>query len=207
MELATPNDAVRGRRPRTTLALVVVVLLAVVGGWALYADVWGRSPDTAASSQTIQGAAREATADAAASDDPLPATLAGLDRTSALTGTAARQEVEQLHGKVLGAGLDGAWVVQYGGAQATVWVSRSVQEADARQLLDRMTAKIQQAVTEGRSPFTPPVATDVAGVTVYELDGMSQRHGYFLIGSDLYWVAMPPALAAQGIGELVAAAR
>jgi hypothetical protein len=148
-----------------------------------------------------------ASADPAATAGPLPASLAGLPRTNLLTGTAARQEVEQLHGKVLGAGLDGAWVGKYGEDEATVWVSRSVQKVDAQQLLDRMTAKIAQSVAEGRSPFTSPVATDVAGVTVYELDGMGQRHGYFLIGSDLYWVAMPAVLEARGIGELVAAAR
>ena len=143
----------------------------------------------------------------AATVGPLPATLAGLLRSSALTGAAALQEVEQLHGKVLGAGLDGAWVAQYGDGQATLWVSRSVELSDAQQMLDRMTAKIEQAVAEGRSPFTAPVVADVRGVSVYRLDGMGQKHGYFLIGKDLYWVAMPPASADQGMDELVAAAR
>jgi hypothetical protein len=191
-----PAPSLRRYRPRAVVvAVVVVVALAVLVGWVVRGDVWGRSGDAVATSTPAGDAA------------PLPATLAGLTRTAMVTGAPARQQVEQLHGTVLGAGLDSAWVAEYGGAQATVWVSRSGRQVDAQQLLDRMTARIEQAVAEDRSPFTAPVVADVEGVAVYQLDGMGQRHGYFLIGSDLYWVAMPPGLAARGMSELVAAAK
>lgn len=209
-ELATPPAPVRRPGPSTVVVAVVVALLALVGGRAFYAEVWGGSPGavvTATGARTPPASSGAEGTSAAVADGPLPAVLAGLARTSLLTGVAARQAVEQLHGTALGAGLDGAWVAQYGGDKATVWVSRSTRQADAQQLLERMTAKIDQAVAAGRSPFTAPVATDVAGITVYELDGMGQKHGYFLTGNDLYWLAAPSTLAARSLGELVAAAR
>ena len=142
----------------------MVVALAVLGGWAFFAEVRGPSADApAAPVRAVAGVGPAAVASVpgttvapAATVGPLPATLAGLLRSSTLTGAAALQEVEELHGKALGAGLDGAWVAQYGDGQATLWVSRSVELTDAQQMLDRMTAKIEQAVAEGRSPFTAP---------------------------------------------------
>lgn len=112
----------------------------------------------------------------------------------------ARAQVEQLHGKVLGAGLDQAWIGEYGDPpRATVWATRSVRREDAEALLARMAARL----SNNDSPFHvvgPIVRGDAHG---YELEGMGQKHYYFQIGSDLYWLAIDPGLGSSGFDELV----
>lgn len=130
----------------------------------------------------------------------LPQSVAGLALTAEVSGTQARAQVEQLHGKVLGAGLDQAWIGEYGNPpRATVWATRSVRREDAEALLARMAGRLGS----GDSPFRvvgPVVKGDAHG---YELDGMGQKHYYFLVGSDLYWLAIDSGLGPSGLNELV----
>lgn len=129
----------------------------------------------------------------------VPSSLAGVPATRYLEGDGARLETEQLHGKALGAGLDEAYLVSYGDEQATLWVTRALEERDAVDLFERMKLKIAQSET----PFTNPKTLTVAGVSAEALDGMGQKHYYFRIGRDLYWLAVAPAAADASLDELV----
>jgi hypothetical protein len=130
----------------------------------------------------------------------LPPTIGGLALAAEVSGEPARAQVEQLHGKVLGAGLDQAWIGEYGDPpRATVWVTRSVRREDAEALLARMAERLGN----GDSPFQLIGPVSVGGVHGYELYGMGQKHYYFLVGSDLYWLAIDPVLAVVGSGDLV----
>lgn len=117
-----------------------------------------------------------------------------------VSGAEARAQIEQLHGKVFGAGLDQAWIGQYGDPpQATVWVTRSVSREDAEALLARMSDRLGN----GESPFRLIGPVTFKGAQGYELDGMGQKHYYFIVGSDLYWLAIDPEFAVSGFGDLV----
>ena len=130
----------------------------------------------------------------------LPPTLGGLALAAEVSGEPARAQVEQLHGKVLGAGLDQAWIGEYGGPpRATVWVTRSVRREDAEALLARMAGR----VGDGDSPFRVVGPIDRGDVHGYELDGMGQKHYYFLTGSDLYWLAIDAERGPSGLDDLV----
>lgn len=178
-------------RPRHLISAAFVAVVAVLGVWSFWGNVVQPHPGGPP-----------------AAVSPLPPSLAGLPLATSLVGEEAVVSVEQLHGKTLGAGLDDAWVGEYGGGSeggggaATVWVSRSVSPGDARELLERMTDRIG----EGGSPFTGLVPIQEDGVEGYRLEGMGQVHYYFLSGSDVYWLAADPALAGPGLDELLAAA-
>jgi hypothetical protein len=132
----------------------------------------------------------------------VPASIAGVPLSGWVQGEAARTQVEQLHGKVLGAGMDEAWVAEYGDGQAVLWVTRAVLPADARDLYTRMVDRIAL----GESPFSDQQPIGVPGVEGYSLDGLGQRHFYFMIGGDVYWLAIDPELADAGLSEMTAQA-
>lgn len=139
----------------------------------------------------------------------VPASLGGLPLASVATGDEARAQVEQLHGKSLGPGLEAAWVAQYGSASgsgqadATLWISRSATADDALSLFKLMTERI----SEGTSPFEGLRPINMEGVEGYALDGMGQRHYYFLVDRDLYWLATDPAGAEVVLAEVLANAQ
>ncbi|GAB4256490.1 MAG: hypothetical protein Kow00129_16990 [Thermoleophilia bacterium] len=151
----------------------------------------------------LSGAAdQDGDAGSVESGPPLPDALAGLTLEQLVSGQEAIVQTERLHGKGLGQGLDQAWIGAYGSGQITVWVSRSHREADAEELLVRMTESIESSDT----PFTGLEALEYPAGTVYGLDGMGQRHFYFRIGPDLFWVAAPPASAEEALDGLLQAA-
>jgi hypothetical protein len=192
------------RRVVTLGFAVVVVGLAM---WSFYTAVLDPHRDgqamegmVAADNSTSQpGSVSDETAGTDGKAVPVPPLLGGLQLTALQSGEEGLLAVEQLHGKALGAGLGAAWVAHYGNAgEATVWVSRSVAQADARALFARMT----DTIGKGNSPFsglTPIVDTALEG---YELDGMGQKHFYFLAGTDLYWLAVNPELARSALADL-----
>ena len=179
---ATQPGATRKRlRPRYYAYLGAVFAVAVIIAWSLSL----LAPTVGANSTSIR---------------LLPPSVGGLPLAVEVSGGPARTQVEQLHGKVLGSGLDQAWIGEYGDPpRATVWVTRSIRREDAEALLGRMA----ETIGDGDSPFQAvgPIARgDAHG---YELDGMGQKHYYFLIGSDLYWLAIDPGLGPSGLDELV----
>lgn len=165
-------------------------------------------PGSAAADGLADEVADGAPSGAGTDTSPIPPSLGGWRLAALVAGDEARAAVEELHGKGLGAGVEAAWVATYGPAggggmaAATVWISRAARADDARALFERMTAKI----SEGGSPFEGlrPIGRD--GVEGYALEGMGQRHYYFLVGSDLYWLAVDPAAAETVLSELLATA-
>jgi len=167
------------------------------------------SPSESLGSTAAAGSEGGASARTISNDEMVPPTLGGLPLADLAKGDEARAQVEQLHGKSLGAGLEAAWTATYGSvsgsgmADATLWISRAARAEDARTLFERMTDRI----SEGNSPFEglrPMRWDDVEG---YALDGMGQKHYYFLVGSDLYWIAVDPAVAEAVVAELLGNAR
>ncbi|HZJ02584.1 MAG TPA: hypothetical protein VFE20_02710, partial [Thermoleophilia bacterium] len=181
-------------------ALAIVVVLSVITLAARTFDSDGGVFDF--SDEKAEQAAAEA-AEAAAAEaalNPVPESLAGLGLFHEVTGPQAVTEVEQLHGKALGAGLDSAWIAKYGQqGEATLWISRSNREEDAVEMLDRMTVLIE----DGGTPFTGLENIGEDAAPIYQLDGMGQRHYYFRSGKDLYWLAAPPAQAEAALQELL----
>ena len=186
------------------VAVLVALALVLAAGCGAREQTAVREVASTATTSVATAASAQEPASAGASsttlDPVVPAALAHLTLREYLDGPPALAQVEQLHGKALGAGFDRAWLASYGDQQATVWISRSVRLADAQQLTERMKAKIAQ----GNSPFKNPRTSLVSGVTVFALDGMGQQHYYFRIGRDLYWLAIAPSLAQAGLGELIA---
>ena len=213
-DLALSPPFFRVLRPALFVVVVVAVVTVFAAGCGARAQTAERtaastvagaesSVSTTATSTDTAISAQEpgsAGASSGALDPVVPAALAHLSLREYLDGTSALAQVEQLHGKALGAGFDRAWLASYGDQQATVWISRSVRLADAQQLTERMKAKIAQ----GNSPFKNPRTFSVSGVTVFALDGMGQQHYYFRLGRDLYWLAIAPSAAQAGLEELIA---
>ncbi|MBU2600939.1 MAG: hypothetical protein KKA32_02055 [Actinobacteria bacterium] len=203
------------------------LVLVLAGAWSFYGNVLNPhaegvpmegmvmsegapgSPSESLGSTAAAGSEGGASARTISNDEMVPPTLGGLPLADLAKGDEARAQVEQLHGKSLGAGLEAAWTATYGSvsgsgmADATLWISRAARAEDARTLFERMTDRI----SEGNSPFEglrPMRWDDVEG---YALDGMGQKHYYFLVGSDLYWIAVDPAVAEAVVAELLGNAR
>lgn len=214
-------------RPRHLISLAFVVVLVAMGVWSFYGNVLnphasgdpmegmamsddgGGSPsgDTAPNITTTSAGGSPSAIPADA--DMVPGSLGGRPLASVATGDEARAQVEQLHGKSLGPGLEAAWVAQYGAASgsghsdATLWISRSATAGDARVLFELMTKRI----SEGTSPFEGLRPINMEGVEGYALDGMGQRHYYFLVDRDLYWLATAPGGAEVVLAEMLANAQ
>ncbi len=130
-------------------------------------------------------------------DMTLPTSLAGLSRSSYITGQAALAEIEQLHGKSFP--MTGGAVARYGGNGATLWISGVWLPFMAARQVEVMT----EGIAEGRSPFTPTETREIEGVTVYALTGMGQMHYYFQLDRRVAWLAVSPQLAEQSLEELI----
>jgi len=127
----------------------------------------------------------------------VPRSLAGKSLIAQKSGAVARAEIESLHGK--GFEMTDGTVVRYG--DAMVWVAKVKDDATAQAMVDTMTRRI----TEGRSPFTPTGTCQVNGRMVWTLTGMGQSHFYWQMGDKVTWLAISPALAEQGLRELMLA--
>ena len=193
---------------RRVLTAGFAVAVLALGTWAFYTSVLDPDRDgqamggmVVAENSALDPAAMTGGTEGAEEEDAaVPPLLGGLELTALLSGKEGLAAVEQLHGQALGAGLDAAWVAQYGKAsEVTLWLSRSVEQEDAQALFERMTNKI----AEGNSPFTglKPMADSRLGG--YELDGMGQKHFYFVTGNELYWLAVNPGLARSVLADLM----
>jgi hypothetical protein len=132
---------------------------------------------------------------------PIPGALAGVPLNNVMKGEEAMAHIEELHGQPLGRGTDQAWLAHFADGKATLWVTRSIRRADATSLIDRMTA----GIAKGGSPFTN--SRPLPDVDGYRLEGMGEEHFYFIVGNDVYWLAISPDLADQGFKDLLSYAR
>ena len=129
----------------------------------------------------------------------VPRSLAGKSLIAQKSGAVALAEIESLHGK--GFALIDGMVVRYD--DAMVWVAKTKDEAAAKAMVDTMTRRI----AEDRSPFTPTGTRQVNGRMVWTLTGMGQSHFYWQTSDQVTWLTIAPALAEQGLRELLLATK
>jgi len=127
----------------------------------------------------------------------LPESLAGLPLASAAYGPQAVAEVNRLHRKEFP--LTSGAMGMYGSdaAEATLWVTGVPLDAMAAQTVAAMHDKI----AEGNSPFRPTGEREAGRRTVYELDGMGQKHFYFQAGALVIWLAADADIAEQALAQ------
>lgn len=129
----------------------------------------------------------------------LPDSVAGLRLSDMQVGTTAVENVTRLHGQSFP--LESGAVGMYDGPDgaATVWVAGARSHTDAGQMVIAM----RDRIAEGRSPFTPLVAQETASGTIYELEGMGQRHYYFQAGELVIWLGADHLLAEQALRDVL----
>jgi hypothetical protein len=129
---------------------------------------------------------------------PLPETLASLSLGRSTSGQTAVEELTRMHG-VEFRFTSGA-VGEYGdGGQAILWVS-GLSSAPAA---DQMAIDMHARIAEGRSPFTPVGQRQIGPRTIYELDGMGQKHFYFRSGELVVWMAVDTRLAETALAQIL----
>lgn len=128
----------------------------------------------------------------------VPAQLGGAPLTQKIIGPEAVAEVARLHGKDFPL-ISGAMAV-YGQSAVTLWVTGVPASPMAGEIVAAMTGKI----AEGRSPFLPTGTRQAGDRTIYELNGMGQRHFYFRSGSLVVWLAADDTLAEQALEQVAA---
>ena len=122
----------------------------------------------------------------------MPESVGNMQRVQLITGDAAQEEVDKLHGKPLPA--EASVVAQYmapgaEGRPAEVWVSRVESEKEAR----RQTGQMVHLMYENpRSPFKNPRRIEHAGMPVYRFDGMGQAHLIWFKQDLVYWISVSP---------------
>jgi hypothetical protein len=130
----------------------------------------------------------------------LPKSLAGLPLTTATYGTDAVAEITRLHQEDFS--LSSGAMGMYGANnEITLWIAGLSENSKAGQMVDAMNHKIAQ----GGSPFIPSGERRIKGRTIYQLDGMGQKHFYFQSGDLVLWLAADPLLAESAIQQLLEA--
>lgn len=128
----------------------------------------------------------------------LPKSLAKLPLNTVTYGPDAVNEITRLHGKKF-AIITGAMGMYGNDNQATLWVADFATVSTADQAIDAMREKI--ASTD--SPFTPTDQKQVDGRTLYQLDGMGQKHIYFQSDSKVIWLAVNSVIAEQSFQQIL----
>ena len=124
----------------------------------------------------------------------LPKSLAGLPLSKASYGPEAVAEITSLHQKDFSL-LSGAMGIYGSERQITVWAARFSSNSTAAQMVNNMREKI----SAGNSPFSPRREQQIGARTIYELDGMGQKHFYFQSGDLVIWLATNIEIADQGL--------
>jgi hypothetical protein len=128
---------------------------------------------------------------------PLPEEIAGWHLITAAQGSQAVNEIARLHGK--GFPLTSGAVGMYGaGRQIKIWVSGTLLKAMAAQMVTSMAEKI----SESSSPFTPIGQYQEGNRTIYELEGLGQKHYYFQSGNLVIWLAAAPEIKEEALQQI-----
>ncbi len=128
----------------------------------------------------------------------LPKSLAGLPLSTASYGPDAVAEITSLHQKDFSL-LSGAMGMYGAERQFTVWVARFSSSSTAAQMVNNMREKI----SAGSSPFSPTREQQIGARTIYELEGMGQKHFYFQSGNLVIWLAANVEVADQGFKSVL----
>ena len=125
----------------------------------------------------------------------LPDELVGLQITESRRGAEAITEFADLHGKrfQISSGVIG----MYGDRKIALWVAAT----DSASLAAELTSAMQVKIAEGNSPFTPVDEISNGRRTIYVLEGMGQRHYYFLSKNLVIWMAADQAVADDALQQ------
>ena len=109
---------------------------------------------------------------------------------SQVNGPDAIEATRKLHGDSVKVQMKDAAVLRYrgGGAEATIWVSRTENNEQASSLMESM----NDAIDPGDG-FTSPVIVSVPRAesrTVYYVYGYESDHYYYLNEERVYWIAV-----------------
>jgi len=130
---------------------------------------------------------------------PLPERIADLSLTDRMTGVQAAENFINLHNQKFP--ITSGAIGFYGGDQATIWVAGTPFNFMAAGMVNSMRDKI----AEGNSPFTPTSEFKIGRRTIYELEGMGQRHFYFQSKNLIIWLAVDPSIADEAIEQILEA--
>lgn len=122
----------------------------------------------------------------------MPKAVGDMHRLELLTGQAAQDAVDKLHGKPLPA--EASVMARYSAPEdvasarpAEVWVSRVESKREAR----RQTGVMVHLMYENpRSPFKNPRRSDRNGIAVYRFEGMGQAHFIWHKNDLVWWVSV-----------------
>jgi hypothetical protein len=129
---------------------------------------------------------------------PLPERIADLPLTQSLQAEEAVAEVSRLHWDDIP--LSSGAVGMYGTDHSiTLWVAGASYQTMADRMMVAMREKI--ARPSGNTPFSPVGEHQVGSRTLYELDGMSQKHFYFQSGKLIVWLAADPERAEEATAQ------
>ena len=134
------------------------------------------------------------------SSAPLPERVADLPLAESIQAEEAIAEFSRLHGN--GFPLTSGAIGIYGANHAvTLWVAGAPAQFIADRMLIAMRDKI--ASTPGKSPFSPVGERQDGTRTVYELDGMGQKHFYFQSGKLIVWLAVDIESADEVLSQIL----
>lgn len=129
---------------------------------------------------------------------PIPERVAGLALTQSLAADEAIAEFTRLHGNDFP--LTSGAVGMYGSDHSvTLWVAGAASKLSASKMVTAMRDKI--ASSPGRSPFLPAGERQAGSRTIYELNGMGQKHFYFQSGKLIVWLAVDPERAEETLAQ------
>lgn len=129
---------------------------------------------------------------------PLPERIADLSMVKSLTAKKAIDEVSRLHRDDFP--LTSGAVGMYGTDHSiTLWVAGAPFQTIANRMLVAMREEI--AKPSGNAPFSPAGERQDGSRTVYELDGMGQKHYYFQSGKLIVWLAADPERAEDALTQ------
>lgn len=134
------------------------------------------------------------------SSAPLPDAVADLDLTESLMAERAITEFTRLHGNDFPI-ISGSIGMYGADHSATLWVAGAPLQPVAGRMLAAMRNKI--ASTSGGSPFSPVGERQDGSRTVFELDGMGQKHFYFQSGKLIVWLTVDPERAEEALTQIL----
>ncbi len=131
------------------------------------------------------------------SKDPLPNEFYGLKRTNKLSGTGARDFVDQLHMRSVAAEKNEIGFYDGERGNAVIYVSYYKDPETATDEINKMTTKI----SPGNSMFSGGEIKSIIGNPVYEYFGMGQNHYLFQKYKKVVWVSADTSFADGFIKE------
>jgi hypothetical protein len=118
--------------------------------------------------------------------------------SQSLTAEDSISEVARLHGNDFS--LSSGAVGMYGTDHSIIlWVAGAPYQTMADWMLVAMREKI--AMPSSNSPFSPVGERQDRSRTIYELDGMDQKHFYFQSGKLIVWLAADPKWAEEALSQ------